>query len=77
MDLTETVKSAMAAETLSLQQASEHAVLLQALRLLTHVEISVGASLNYDKFYLLVQLLLSILSLFLYSNALNFARACN
>ena len=45
------------------------------LRLLTHVRL--GASLKDDKFNLLVWLLLSLLSLFSYSKAINFSLACN
>ena len=36
-----------------------------------------GTSLKDDQFHLLVWLLLSLLSLFSYLKALNFARACN
>ena len=47
------------------------------LRLLTPVKVSVRCLFKDDQFNLLVWLLLSLLSLFSYSKAINFTRACN
>ena len=60
-----------------IQECLDQEGLIELLKLLTYVEISVRCLFKGDQFGLLVRLIVSLLSLYSYSSELNFALACN